>query len=169
MGQDCCPRNEGWFTAAFSARFGGSRLLSTLWEAARQVIREGRSARLGEESRRLRLDPAHREHLLDYTAALLTRNAVDLEDENRGLRQRLLELESQATTDPLTGLLNRRAIEAVVEDELTRRARESGPLTVGVVDADHFKAVNSRFLLLRWRPCRLGWVGRGPGWFPAGD
>jgi two-component system, cell cycle response regulator len=53
--------------------------------------------------------------------------------------------EQMALHDPLTGLYNRR----FVEDELPlllRRASEAGePLSVGLVDLDHFKRVNDRF------------------------
>jgi diguanylate cyclase (GGDEF)-like protein len=49
--------------------------------------------------------------------------------------------------DPLTGLLNRRGIEGIVEHEVRRRARYPAPLALGLVDADHFKEINTRHLL----------------------
>lgn len=49
-------------------------------------------------------------------------------------------------TGPLTGLLNRRAIEGAAEYEAGRRARYPGPLALGLIDADRFKEVNDRFL-----------------------
>jgi PAS domain S-box-containing protein len=52
------------------------------------------------------------------------------------------ELERSATTDPLTGSLNRRAWDAQLR-LLMDRARLSGaPLTVALVDLDHFKSYN---------------------------
>lgn len=54
------------------------------------------------------------------------------------------ELESQAMTDPLTGLLNRRAIEVLAERELSRAARNQSALTLLTIDIDHFKSINDR-------------------------
>ena len=54
-------------------------------------------------------------------------------------------LDAAASTDPLTGLLNRRSFEVEFERELTRAARYERPLTLGVFDLDHFKLVNDRF------------------------
>lgn len=54
-------------------------------------------------------------------------------------------LECAASTDPLTGSLNRRAWDTRLL-ELMANARTSGaPLTVALVDFDHFKAFNDTF------------------------
>jgi diguanylate cyclase (GGDEF)-like protein len=56
-----------------------------------------------------------------------------------------LEHERQlALTDPLTGAANRRAFEARAELEIARCARTRAPLTVVLLDVDHFKEVNDR-------------------------
>jgi diguanylate cyclase (GGDEF)-like protein len=55
------------------------------------------------------------------------------------LRAALIEM---ATTDPLTGLANRRAFEAILERELSQRQRNGRPLCIAVIDLDHFKAIN---------------------------
>jgi len=60
----------------------------------------------------------------------------------RALEERLREL---ATTDGLTGLLNRRRLMEVAEEEMTRATRYGRPLCLGMLDLDHFKAVNDRF------------------------
>ena len=49
-----------------------------------------------------------------------------------------------ARTDPLTGLLNRRALEELLELELERATRADRPLSVIVGDLDAFAAVNER-------------------------
>jgi diguanylate cyclase (GGDEF)-like protein len=67
-------------------------------------------------------------------------------ERTRELEQRSRELEMLALTDPLTGLLNRRAIDDVAKSELKRRARYNRPLAVGLIDVDHFKNINSRYL-----------------------
>ena len=54
-------------------------------------------------------------------------------------------LDAAASTDPLTGLLNRRAFETAFETELVRARRSGRPLTLAVFDLDHFKSVNDHF------------------------
>ena len=44
--------------------------------------------------------------------------------------------------DPLTGLLNRRGLDAQAAEEFERRERFGTPLTLLVLDIDHFKVVN---------------------------
>lgn len=51
-------------------------------------------------------------------------------------------LKLAATTDPLTGLANRRAFEPVLARELARCERLGHPLSVAVIDLDGFKEVN---------------------------
>jgi diguanylate cyclase (GGDEF)-like protein len=51
-------------------------------------------------------------------------------------------LQLAATTDPLTGLVNRRAFEPILARELHRCARLDHPLCLVVIDLDHFKEVN---------------------------
>ena len=48
-------------------------------------------------------------------------------------------------TDPLTGLANRRAIEARLAVEIQRAARFNHSLTIGLIDIDDFKLVNDQF------------------------
>ena len=52
------------------------------------------------------------------------------------------ELRSLALHDPLTGLLNRRALDFRLDDEISRAVRYSRELSCVLVDADHFKRVN---------------------------
>jgi diguanylate cyclase (GGDEF)-like protein len=52
-----------------------------------------------------------------------------------------------ALTDALTGLPNRRAIDLIARKELLRRLRVPAPLAIGLVDADHFKDINTAYLL----------------------
>jgi len=56
--------------------------------------------------------------------------------------QRLVKL---ATTDPLTGMMNRRSFLEAAELELRRSTRYGRPLSVLMIDVDHFKSVNDRF------------------------
>lgn len=52
------------------------------------------------------------------------------------------ELRMLATTDPLTGVNNRRKFLETSERELARCARYNHPLCLLMLDADHFKSVN---------------------------
>jgi len=55
------------------------------------------------------------------------------------LERRIMEL---ANTDPLTGLLNRRAFMERMGPEMSRAQRDKKPLSLILTDIDHFKSVN---------------------------
>jgi len=63
--------------------------------------------------------------------------------ENR-LNQTLQQMEELATLDSLTGLLNRRALYTHAEAELSRSRRDRNPVSLMMLDIDHFKQVNDR-------------------------
>jgi diguanylate cyclase (GGDEF)-like protein len=54
-------------------------------------------------------------------------------------------LKSQSIRDPLTGLFNRRFLEESLERECRRAVRASRPLSVMMLDIDHFKRFNDTF------------------------
>lgn len=66
---------------------------------------------------------------------------VDITEQKR-TEERLREL---ATTDPLTGALNRRQLYELAEEEVRRADRYWRPLCFSMLDLDHFKSVNDRF------------------------
>jgi diguanylate cyclase (GGDEF)-like protein len=68
---------------------------------------------------------------LAFAAAIALKNAELVE-----------RLHSAATTDELTGLLNRRALEERLEAELSRAARHELTTSVVLIDIDLFKPVN---------------------------
>lgn len=55
-----------------------------------------------------------------------------------------LRLMEEATTDPLTGLLNRRAFLAELEQRMQQVSRAEGSCAFLLLDLDHFKSVNDR-------------------------
>lgn len=61
------------------------------------------------------------------------------------LRQRLREMFATARTDPLTGLGNRQELRQALDREIMRAATMREPVSVCVIELDHFKAVNDRF------------------------
>ena len=61
------------------------------------------------------------------------------------LREQTMELRSQTFADGLTGIANRRHFDVAIERE-HRRARRSGtPLSLLMIDIDHFKAYNDHY------------------------
>lgn len=54
-------------------------------------------------------------------------------------------LEKWATTDPLTGLMNRRHFFELADRELEQTRRSSRPLSFIMLDIDHFKQVNDNY------------------------
>lgn len=61
------------------------------------------------------------------------------------LRRQREELERLATTDPLTGLYNRRFLAQRVEEEVRRARRYKTRLCMLMMDVDRFKSVNDGF------------------------
>lgn len=61
---------------------------------------------------------------------------------HRQIQAKNLLLQELSLTDPLTGLPNRRAIEAWANREISGAARHSFPFWVVMADLDHFKQVN---------------------------
>lgn len=53
-----------------------------------------------------------------------------------------VRMEELATTDKLTGLLNRQSLDALLHQAMTRSRRGGAPLSLLLADVDHFKAVN---------------------------
>ncbi len=73
----------------------------------------------------------------DYTVILEFQKS-QLEETNK-------ELEALATTDGLTGLKNRRSFGAKLSEEYTRAVRYHQPLSLLLLDVDHFKQYNDAF------------------------
>ena len=70
------------------------------------------------------------------------RRMIELQD---ALIKSKEKLAYQATHDPLTGLLNRRAILDRLGDEFSIASRRNHMLCVGICDIDHFKHINDTF------------------------
>lgn len=61
-------------------------------------------------------------------------------------KERAAELQhEQATHDPLTGVLNRRALMEVLRSAVSAASRKQGALSVLMLDLDHFKKVNDQY------------------------
>ena len=67
------------------------------------------------------------------------------ETERDALTTRAALLEVEASTDPLTGLHNRRYFEQALNEYLTAFQKAGAPLGLLTLDLDHFKAVNDNY------------------------
>lgn len=61
------------------------------------------------------------------------------------LETRLAEAQQQVLTDPLTGVLNRRGFDLRLNEEFERARRYQAPLSLLLIDVDHFKEFNDTF------------------------
>ncbi len=75
-----------------------------------------------------------------------------LADQTRDLRERLSRLQVELAdarreggTDPLTQIANRRTFDATIERQIQYSAILARPLTLLLVDIDHFKSVNDKW------------------------
>lgn len=88
--------------------------------------------------------------LIDVTDRKLAEQAMreaqdHAETVNRRLAQAVRELERLASTDFLTGTVNRRQFEKLVEAEVVRSRRYGNRLSQILLDVDRFKSINDRF------------------------
>nr|WP_237751058.1 GGDEF domain-containing protein [Pseudomonas aeruginosa] len=81
---------------------------------------------------------------VDHQQAQRLRLASDARELHEHQLVELATIE-QAGHDPLTGLFNRREFDQLVLMELARIARQPQPLSLLMVDLDHFKYINDRY------------------------
>jgi diguanylate cyclase (GGDEF)-like protein len=98
------------------------------------------------EQRRL-ADLAERLAGADDDAALVAAGADRIGDPRlrramHRMADRMAETRQAATIDPLTGILNRQTLLVRLDEELARAVRYKRPLSVVLVDIDHFKRIN---------------------------
>ncbi|WP_376695440.1 ligand-binding sensor domain-containing protein [Wenzhouxiangella sp. EGI_FJ10305] len=70
---------------------------------------------------------------------------VQVEEKTRELKQQAENFERQARIDQLTGLANRRAFDEWLAEEFRRSRDEDRPLSLVIMDLDHFKRVNDEY------------------------
>ena len=76
--------------------------------------------------------------------ALVEKNR-ELDRANKELARRREELLALSRTDALTGLFNRRYFEERLNEEFARSRRYGSPLSLVMLDIDHFKRINDTF------------------------
>lgn len=135
-----------------------SRGHEALGDAPSALAALRRHMELGAAAATRKTEEAVRALKLEHRLATARREAEYQQARNAGLaavnaaltdslsRQKLLqeELERLASTDPLTGLYNRRALQEMGEREFARSRRTGRPFAVVLVDVDHFKHINDQ-------------------------
>lgn len=104
------------------------------------------NARIMEELRSFNtvLEQRVRERTDELTVAnaRLAEALREIEQKNRALTLLNESLNIQATIDPLTGLFNRREFRSRLQEEWARFKRHKRPISLVMLDIDHFKQVN---------------------------
>jgi diguanylate cyclase (GGDEF)-like protein len=82
----------------------------------------------------------------------LKKTEKELQEAKRQLEEKLTQIErlkdnlrDESIHDALTGLFNRRYVEEILENEVTRARRGGYPLAFVVLDIDHFKQINDAY------------------------
>lgn len=88
------------------------------------------------------LHKVQRRQFAMFNQARKANHALKKEMERRKLLEE--ELKRQATTDPLTGLFNRRQYEMLFRRERERCRRQGSAICVAMGDLDHFKSLNDQ-------------------------
>ncbi|MEW8323340.1 MAG: GGDEF domain-containing protein [Candidatus Thiodiazotropha taylori] len=65
--------------------------------------------------------------------------------EVESLRKELQQIKEESLTDPLTGLSNRRAFDAEIEHHMSLAQEQKIPLSIMLIDIDHFKLFNDTY------------------------
>lgn len=88
-----------------------------------------------------------------HTAESYRKQTAELETRVREQERVRVLLEYQSRSDPLTELHNRRHLDAVLAAEVARHARSGAPLSLIMLDVDHFKPYNDTYGHLRGDEC----------------
>ncbi|HET9423893.1 MAG TPA: diguanylate cyclase [Gemmatimonadaceae bacterium] len=123
------------------ARYSGMRVIAAVRHDATNLgrIPEGADDCIGKPYRAVEVLTRVRAQLRAAEELAMARSAVVELETTIADNRRLEEL---ATTDPLTRILNRRALADRLGIEMERARRFEGALAILLVDIDHFKRVN---------------------------
>jgi diguanylate cyclase (GGDEF)-like protein len=137
-------------TSEFSANYLAPLGITSMMDAA--IRREGEVIGvvcLEHVGERRTWTPAEMEFagaLADQAALALA--AVErrrLEEERASVSSELIRTRELSLQDELTGLANRRALEQMLAEEVTRALRHGRPLSILMADVDHFKNINDTY------------------------
>ena len=109
---------------------------------------------------------------LQISNTKLTEKNTLLSETQAELREVNEELQKRATTDALTGLTNRRRFEALAKVKWSRCAEDRSPLSLMIINIDHFKQYNDFYGHRKGDSCLIGiseMLGRIPEINRSGD
>ncbi|AKN31631.1 hypothetical protein Ccar_12450 [Clostridium carboxidivorans P7] len=81
--------------------------------------------------------------LYDITELVVTQNK--LKQANDELKRLNEELYSDSIKDGLTGVYNKKYITTLLQEEIKKTLKSSIPLTIAMIDIDHFKKINDNY------------------------
>jgi diguanylate cyclase (GGDEF)-like protein len=140
---DFTPSPKAVVTTAFF-------LLATTFGLNYMVVRLSRALRNAQENeaaqvkanQQLRALEAVLEKRIDERTAELNQSNHKLMEQLEYINSLQDKLRQEAVRDPLTGLFNRRHLNEMLPIEFARAKRSNAPLTIFLLDIDHFKNVN---------------------------
>jgi diguanylate cyclase len=106
------------------------------WHRVRLARREG--GELGAQAQAIRIQNSIM-LVVDEFPVSVSHNELDQ------LRERIVELERLSSIDRLTGAWNRAHFDRVIGSELSRSSRLRQPVSLILLDIDHFKRINDTF------------------------
>lgn len=117
---------------AWAAELERTEDLNEINRILRDILQQSKG--IEEQTRRL------------HTELLAARQQVEsAEGHIRSLEQELKEVRQLIQEDPLTGVLNRRGMASAFAREFSRAQRLRTPLSVALLDIDHFKRLNDSY------------------------
>lgn len=122
--------------------FGGKDLSRSPW-LKNEWVQSEMNFPLGNDSPALGLLSISRFHgSFSEDELEVAAKAAEIIARNLGIVERLSTLKEYAFQDGLTGVLNRRSFEDYLSREFKRSARYRSPLSLIILDVDHFKRLN---------------------------
>lgn len=98
-----------------------------------------------EAEARLRAANEELERRVDERTAALRQAILEQQAQMEELRRVQAALDQRARTDGLTGILNRREFDGILRVEMARATRHGLPLSLLLLDIDHFKGINDAY------------------------
>lgn len=136
--------SQGDLEQPLTARGSLAGSLKTLDAALRHLTWQTQRVAAGDFTQRV-------DFMGEFSAAFnsmvvaLDKARTELDERNELLQAQAAKLEELATTDVLTGTYNRRKFNELILAEIERVRRYGHPLSLLVVDIDHFKRINDTY------------------------
>ena len=133
--------SQGELEQPLSARGSLAGSLKTLYAALRHLTWQTQRVAAGDFTQRVDFMGDFSDAFNSMVVALAEARA-ELAASNERLQAQAVQLEELATTDALTGAYNRRKFNDLTLAEVERVRRYGHPLSLLILDIDHFKRVN---------------------------